>query len=325
MSNASLDWFATCPKGIESLLQQELLALGATAARETVAGVHCSGPLALGYRACLWSRLANRVLLPIGTVEAADADQLYSGLKALCWGDWLEPQQTFTIDFSGQNRAIRNTQFGAQRSKDALVDWFEVHHGRRPSVSRSDPDLRFNLRLAKDRVTVALDMAGGSLHRRGYRGSAGEAPLKEHLAAALLLRADWPGMAARGGALIDPMCGSGTLLLEGAMMAADIAPALDRERFGFEAWKGHNRAQWQAILGDARGRAQRGRQRQLPEIRGYDADARVVRLAQENIARLGLERVVRVLRKPLAELRRPTHLPLPEGLLICNPPYGERL
>ncbi|GAB3276672.1 bifunctional 23S rRNA (guanine(2069)-N(7))-methyltransferase RlmK/23S rRNA (guanine(2445)-N(2))-methyltransferase RlmL [Parahaliea aestuarii] len=325
MSTDERQWFATCPKGIESLLAHELQVLGANTARETVAGVYFTGPLAAAYRACLWSRLANRVLLPLATVDAADGDQLYAGLSALDWQAWMQVSQTFAIDFSGQNRAIRNTQFGAQRTKDALVDWFQQRFGRRPSVDRRAPDLRFNLRLSKDRAMLALDMVGGSLHRRGYRSEAGAAPLKENLAAAILLRADWPGMAARGGALIDPMCGSGTLLLEGAMMAADIAPGLDRRRFGFEAWSGHNPQQWQAILSDARGRAERGRQRQLPEMRGYDADNRVVRRAQENIARLGLERAVRVLRKPLAELRRPTHLPIAEGLLVCNPPYGERL
>lgn len=322
---SSRDWFATCPKGIESLLAHELETLGAERTRETVAGVHFTGPLAVGYRACLWSRLANRVLLPIASVDAATADALYQGLRAVAWDQWLDVRQTFALDFSGQNRAIRNTQFGVQRSKDALVDWFQDRLGRRPTVARRDPDLRFNVRLSKDRAMVALDMAGGSLHRRGYRTRAGSAPLKENLAAALLLRADWPGMAARGGALIDPMCGSGTLLLEGAMMAADIAPGLDRQRFGFEAWRGHNPTQWQAILADARGRAEQGRARQLPEMRGYDADVRVVRRAQENIARLGLQRAVRVTCKPLGELRRPTHTALPEGLLICNPPYGERL
>lgn len=324
-SAANRDWFATCPKGLESLLAHELATLGAADTRETVAGVHFSGPLAAAYRACLWSRLANRVLLPIASVDADTADALYKGLGEIAWLDWLDVRQTFAIDFSGQNRAIRNTQFGAQRSKDAIVDWFQNSLGRRPSVARRDPDLRFNVRLSRDRAMVALDMAGGSLHRRGYRTGAGAAPLKENLAAALLLRADWPGMAARGGALIDPMCGSGTLLLEGAMMAADIAPGLERGRFGFEAWRGHNAEQWRAILGDARGRAERGRARQLPEMRGYDADHRVVRRAQENIARLGLERAVRVTCKPLGELRRPTHVALPEGLLICNPPYGERL
>ena len=318
-------WFAACPKGLEALLAAELASLGATATRETVAGVYFSGPVALAYRACLWSRLANRVLLPIARLAAADSDSLYRALQAVDWAALFGPEQSFAIDFSGENRQIRNTQFGAQRSKDAIVDWFADQLGRRPAVARKDPDIRINIRLGGEQAVLSLDFSGGSLHQRGYRLGGGAAPLKENLAAAILLRADWPGIAARGGALIDPMCGSGTLLLEGAMMVADIAPGLGRQRFGFEHWRGHNEPQWRAIVADARGRAERGRGRTLPEIRGYDADPRIVRTAEENIARIGLEKVVRVGVRPLAELTRPSHVPLPLGLLVCNPPYGERL
>ncbi len=318
-------WFGTCPKGMEGLLAAELGTLGATSASETVAGVYFAGPLAVAYRACLWSRLANRVLKTVARVAAEDADRLYAELMGLDWGALFSPAQSLAVDFSGENSAIRNTRFGAQRCKDAVVDWFAQHRGRRPAVDLRDPDIRLNVRLARNEAVVSLDLSGGSLHHRGYRAGSGAAPMKENLAAAVLLRADWPGIAARGGALLDPMCGAATLLLEGAMMVADIAPGLDRRRFGFEHWRGHSDAQWRAILADARGRAERGRARQLPEIRGYDADPRVVRRAQENIARLGLEKVVRVSCKPLAELKRPSHRPLPEGLLVCNPPYGERL
>jgi 23S rRNA (guanine2445-N2)-methyltransferase / 23S rRNA (guanine2069-N7)-methyltransferase len=318
-------WFAACPKGIEGLLAAELATLGAATTRETVAGVYFTGPVALAYRACLWSRLANRVLLPVARLEAADSDLLYQQLRGVDWAALFGPQQSFAIDFSGENRQIRNTQFGAQRSKDAIVDWFSDTMGQRPLVARKDPDIRLNIRLNGDQAVLSLDFSGGSLHQRGYRLAGGAAPLKENLAAAILLRADWPGMAARGGALIDPMCGSGTLLLEGAMMVADIAPGLGRSRFGFEHWRGHNAPQWQAILADARGRAERGRASTLPEIRGYDADPRVIRTAEENIARIGLEKVVRVSARPLAQMTRPSHVPLPLGLVVCNPPYGERL
>ncbi len=318
-------WFAACPKGLEALLAAELLALGATASRETVAGVYFTGPTALAYRACLWSRLANRVLLPIARVEAGHADILYEQLKAIDWADLFGPEQSFAIDFSGQNPRIRNTQYGAQRSKDAIVDWFSERYGRRPSVVRKTPDIRINIRLGGAEAVVSLDFSGGSLHQRGYRAGGGAAPLKENLAAAILLRADWPGIAARGGALIDPMCGSATLLLEAAMMVADMAPGLQRQRFGFERWRHHNEVQWRAIVADARGRAERGRARALPEIRGYDADPRVIRTAQENIARIGLDKVVRVSARALADLSKPSHSPLPLGLLVCNPPYGERL
>lgn len=322
---AADQWFGACPKGLEALLAAELESLGATSTRETVAGVYFTGPLAIGYRACLWSRLANRILRPIARLEAEDGDTLYSHLKAVQWGELFGPEQTFAIDFSGENRGIRNTQFGAQRSKDAIVDWFVAHRGTRPSVARKDPDIRLNIRLSGSHATLSLDFSGRSLHQRGYRLQAGAAPLKENLAAAILLRADWPGIAARGGALLDPMCGSATLLLEGAMMAADIAPGLSRDRFGFERWNGHNEPQWQALLADARGRAQRGRACSLPEIRGYDADPAVVRSAQQNIARMGLEKTIRVSVKSLSELKKPSHLPMPLGLLVCNPPYGERL
>ncbi|MDH4039180.1 MAG: bifunctional 23S rRNA (guanine(2069)-N(7))-methyltransferase RlmK/23S rRNA (guanine(2445)-N(2))-methyltransferase RlmL [Gammaproteobacteria bacterium] len=318
-------WFAACPKGLESLLAAELAALGASGTRETVAGVYFTGPVALAYRACLWSRLANRVLLPVARLEAADSDTLYRQLKTVDWAALFGPGQSFSIDFSGENREIRNTQFGAQRSKDAIVDWFTEKLGQRPPVARKDPDIRLNVRLSGEQAVLSLDFSGGSLHQRGYRLAGGAAPLKENLAAAILLRADWPGIAARGGALVDPMCGSGTLLLEAAMMAADIAPGLGRRRFGFEHWRGHNEPQWRAILADARGRAERGKARTLPEIRGYDADPRIIRTAEENIARIGLEKVVRVSARPLAELTRPTHVPMPLGLLVCNPPYGERL
>ncbi len=318
-------WFASCPKGLESLLAQELSTLGSDSTRETVAGVYFDGPVSIGYRACLWSRLANRVLMPLGRFDVEDADSLYKAVASISWGELFSADKTFAVDFSGQNREIRNTQFGAQRSKDAIVDWFRDSSGERPTVQKRDPDIRINVRLAKSRVVVALDFSGGSLHRRGYRLQSGEAPLKENLAAALLLRADWPKISQQGGALIDPMCGSATLLLEGAMMSADIAPGLTRERFGFESWKGHNKEQWRVIKHDANGRAERGRASILPEIRGYDADPVVIRRAQENIARIGLEKVVRVGVKPLAELQKPSHKPLPLGLLICNPPYGERL
>lgn len=319
------DWFASCPKGLESLLASELTDLGAESTRETVAGVYFNGAPATGYRACLWSRLANRILMPLGRFEVEDADSLYRAVQSINWGEVFSPDKTFAIDFSGQNSEIRNTQFGAQRSKDAIVDWFQTAVGMRPSVQKRDPDIRINVRLAKSRVIVALDFSGGSLHRRGYRQGAGEAPLKENLAAAILLRADWPNISSQDGALIDPMCGSATLLLEAAMMSADIAPALARERFGFEAWKGHNATQWEAIVADASGRARRGREAALPEIRGYDADPIVIRRAQENIAKVGLEKFVRVSCKPLAQLQKPSHKPMPLGLILCNPPYGERM
>ena len=323
--DAEQEFLALCPRGVGSLLTHELSALGATDVRETPAGVFFSGGRATLYRACLWSRLASRVLLPLAEFDAADADALYRGLKAIAWPRLFAASSSFAVDFHGQTRAIRNTQFGAQRSKDAIVDSFRAAGQARPDIDRRRAQIRVSVQLFKGRARAALDLCGGSLHQRGYRVRSGEAPLKENLAAALLLRADWPGMAARGGALIDPMCGSATLLIEGALMAADCAPGLGRERFAFESWLSHDERQWQAVVGDARLRAQRGLERSLPEIRGYDADPAAVRSAEANIAAARLQQHVRVSCKPLAELRRPSHRPLPHGLVICNPPYGERL
>ncbi|MDZ7781845.1 MAG: THUMP domain-containing protein [Halioglobus sp.] len=318
-------WFATCPKGLETLLADELLSLGATAARETVAGVHFQGPPSVARRVCLWTRLANRILWPLASLPAADGDVLYQGLREIDWGALFDARSSIAVDFSGTNKMLRNTQFGAQRCKDAVVDRFQATAGMRPSVDRRGADVRINVRLDRDRARVSIDLSGGSLHQRGYRQRGGAAPLKENLAAAILLRADWPGMAARGGALIDPLCGSATLLVEGAMMAADIAPGLARERFGFEQLRLHDDAQWRAMLTDARARAERGRAARLPEIRGYDADPGVIREARENIQRAGLQAAVRVSCRALADFSKPTHRPLETGLIVTNPPYGERL
>ncbi len=329
------NWLVSCPKGLELLLAEELTALGATVQRETVAGVYCQADLAAAYRVCLWSRLANRVLLQLGQFDCADADALYQAATNVDWQAHFGSGDTFAVRFNGSSREINHTGFGALRVKDGVVDYFRARGEARPDVDAKKPDIWINAYLAKGKVNLALDFAGDSLHRRRYRAVSVAAPLKENLAAALLLRSQWPDMAASGGALIDPMCGSGTLLIEGALMAADIAPGLLREdqarhergksAHGFENWRGHNADIWSELLAEARQRRTRGLAGELPEIRGYDMDSRAVRAAEENIARAGLSDWVRVLRKPLGELKQPTHKKLTNGLVICNPPYGERL
>lgn len=320
-----LHLFATCPKGLEGLLLTELNELNALEARETVAGVAFSGDLALAYRVCLWSRLANKVLLPLAEFPVHSQDDLYKGALDIPWEEHLGPDNTFVVDFVGSSNAIRNTQFGALKIKDALVDRIREACGERPSVSKQQPDIRINARLNKGALTLSLDLSGESLHRRGYRHQQGSAPLKENLAAALLLRAGWPEIAARGGALIDPMCGSGTLLIEAALMASDIAPGLLRPRFGFEHWRKHDSRVWQELRKEAQARKETGMVQELPEIRGYDANLSVIRAAEDNIVDAGLDTWLRVSRKELAQLKQPTHKRLTPGLVICNPPYGERL
>ena len=319
----SLRLMATCPKGVGSLLVPELEALGATQVREGVAGVTFNGSLATAYRACLHSRLANRVLLTVSEFAAASADDLYQGVAHIPWSDHLSSGSTLSIDFSGRSADIRNTQFGAQRCKDAIVDQFRARGLSRPSVDTKNPQVRINVRLYRGKVTVSIDLSGESLHRRGYRTDPGKAPLKENLAAAVLLRAGWPAGLARGLPLIDPMCGSGTLLIEAAMMAQSVPPGLGRKRWGFLGWGGHNADQWRAIEGDARDSI--NRPPSDLEIRGYDGDIRAVRRAESIIQELQLGQVVRVRAKGLNQLTRPSHRAMPEGLLVCNPPWGERL
>ena len=316
-------YLATCPAGVGVLLVQELRALGAEELVERPIGVSFRGDLALAYRVCLWSRLANRVLLVLSSAEVDGPDGLYEYISGIHWRSHLTEKSTFMVDFSGRASWMRNAQFGAQKIKDAVVDQFRAAGVGRPSVDLKDPDVRITARLAKGRITIGIDLSGDSLHRRGYRLESGLAPLKENVAAAALWAADWPMRARLGEVLIDPMCGSGTLLLEAALMALDRAPGLLREKFGFTHWLGHDNSQWAAIRSDAEARSQATGSGL--EIRGYDADIRAVRHAQENSARLGLEDVVRIRCKSLAEVKRPTHRAMPSGLLVTNPPWGERM
>jgi len=321
---AETQFFATCPKGLESLLLDELKALGAQEVRETVAGVYFSGDIKKAYEVCLWSRLANKVLMPLVQERAETADDLYRVARAIEWQQYLKPNGTLMVDFSGENRNIRNTQFGAVKIKDAVVDCFRDDTGERPDVAKRDPDLRINARLSRGNITIGLDLCGESLHRRGYRKSQGEAPLKENLAAAVLMRAGW-GKADHDEALLDPMCGSGTFLIEAAMMSADVAPGLMRTNFAFERWPTHDANAWQELREQAQSRKRRGLERELPEIRGYDANLGVIRAAEENITRAGFDDWLRVSRKELREFVKPTHKPMPHGIIVTNPPYGERL
>ncbi len=316
-------YLATCPKGLAGLLLAEIAELGGVEAREGINGVSFSGPLAVGYRVCLYSRLANRVILVLSEFAGSRPEDLYEGMSGISWPDHLAPSSCFAVDFAGQSAEIRNSHFGALRCKDAIVDSFRNRGLNRPDVDTRRPDLRVNVRMHKGKVTVGIDLSGASLHQRGYRKDPGKAPLKENLAAAVLLRAGWADCLARGLPLIDPMCGSGTLLIEAAMMATHRAPGLGRDRWGFQGWLGHQPDQWRAIEADARSRVS-DPPAEL-ELRGYDGDIQAVRRTEASIKALGLERLVRVRPKALNELVRPSHRAMPEGLLVCNPPWGERL
>ena len=315
---------ATCPAGVGVYLAQELTEFGASEVVERPIGVQFSGDLGLAYRICLWSRLANRVILELGSYPVQTGDELY---EAACEIDWLAhvlEGRSLMVDFAGRSSDVRNPQFGALRIKDAIVDQHRAKGLARPTVDVKSPDIRIHARLSKGTISLGIDLSGESLHRRGYRLDGGLAPLKENIAAAALWASDWPTKSREGEALIDPMCGSSTLLLEGALMALDIAPGLNRRSFGFDGWAGHDLAQWRAIKADAEERRVAASGRAI-EIRGYDGDIQAVRRSQENIQRLGLENTVRLRCKDLAAVTRPTHRDLPRGLLIVNPPWGERM
>jgi 23S rRNA m(2)G-2445 methyltransferase (EC 2.1.1.52) len=352
MNNPIPSYFATCPKGLESLLKQELEDLGSSNLKETVAGVYFSGDQGILYRACMWSRLANKILMPLfndGDKPTVDsADDLYTAAKTIPWEEHFPENGTLLVEFTGTNDAIRNTQFGAQTVKDAVVDRIRDKTGSRPDVSKTSPDIRINARLAKSVIYISLEINGAGLHKRGYRVGQGGAPLKENLAAAILLRAGWPEIYKAGGALLDPMCGSGTFLLEAGMMACKMAPGLLRARFsrpdrqdiflaegdvfdpqvvgfGFEKWQKHDPALWQQIVDEAEAIHKQALESAQPEIRGYDIDHRVLGTTRRNITVTGLDDIIRVTKKDVSEFKKPTHKEMQPGLIICNPPYGERL
>ena len=320
--SSQTDWLATCPKGLELLLAEELQAIGAEGIKETVAAVHFQGSMEVAYRACLWSRLANRILMPLHSFMLNEADDLYQECNDIPWEAHFSAAQSIAIDFIGTSRLIDNTMYGSQRVKDAIVDRIRRIEGERPNVDTKNPDIRIQVRQHKGRVTVSLDISGESLHRRGYRTGQGTAPIKENLAVALLLRASWPAMAAEGGALLDPMCGSGTLIIEGAMMAADIAPGMLREHYGFDQWIQHDAELWQRLIDEAQQRKATGLENLKLDIRGYDANPRVLEYTTQNIENAGLDEHIRLAHKPIDQFGKPT---AERGLLLTNPPYGERL
>jgi 23S rRNA (guanine2445-N2)-methyltransferase / 23S rRNA (guanine2069-N7)-methyltransferase len=316
-----LKFFATCPKGIEPLLADELRALTAEGVRETRAGVAFEGALATAYRACLWSRLANRILLPLKSFPAPSPEALYEGVQTIAWKEHLAPEGTLAVDFTASQSAITHSHYGALKVKDAIVDQLRDEFGARPSVDTAQPDIRVNVYLLRDEATISLDLSGESLHRRGYRTQTVEAPLKENLAAAILMRAHWPGIAKEGGALVDLMCGSGTLLIEGALIAADAAPGLARQYFGFLNWKQHDVAIWSELIEEAHNRREAGLEK-LPPIHGYDHDPLAIRSARDNLKRAGLGNLVTAERRELSACAPEE---APTGLVVANPPYGERL
>jgi len=315
--------FATTPKAMEGILANEIKALGGQNVREKMAGVAFEGDLALAYRVCLWSRTANRVFLPLSSFEVKSQQDLYDGVKKINWFEHLKPDDSLAVSFSSKNNpAINNTHFGALKVKDAIVDQMRAKFNKRPNIDTDRPSIRVNVYLHNETAQLSLDLSGESLHKRGYRDVSIAAPIKENLAAAILLRAGWPKIAEQGGSLLDPMCGSGTMLLEGAMIAADYAPGLQRDYFGFLGWKKHDAVLWQSLLDEAIQRRDAGLSK-MPVIVGFDQDRRTVATALQHVENAGLSGKIHIERRDIDDAAAAESWP--KGLIACNPPYGERL
>ncbi|WP_293648120.1 bifunctional 23S rRNA (guanine(2069)-N(7))-methyltransferase RlmK/23S rRNA (guanine(2445)-N(2))-methyltransferase RlmL [uncultured Pantoea sp.] len=312
--------FASTARGLEELLKSELDALGAQDLQVVQGGVHFEADDRTMYQSLLWSRLASRILLPLGEFGVYSDLDLYVGVQSIDWTELFGSQHTFVVHFSGTNESIRNSQFGALKVKDAIVDSFTRQKLPRPNVDREQPDIRINVWLNKDRASIALDLSGDALHQRGYRQQTGQAPLKENLAAAIVLRSGWQPTTP----LLDPMCGSGTLLIEAALIACDRAPGLLRSRWGFTHWRQHNDALWREVKSEAQQRARAGTAAAQARFFGYDSDGRVLEWAQANARRAGIADLFTFARQDVLQLKNP--LPGEQhGTVLSNPPYGERL
>ena len=311
----------TCPIGLENILEKELHELGLTQTRLGEAQVKLTTDLRGMYLACLWSRVATRIMMPLATFTVTDAQSLYDGVASIDWSAHMHADNTIAIDCHGTNHAIRNTQFGAVKTKDAIVDFFTQQSGRRPSVEKQQPDLRIALKIKRDKATLSLDVSGESMHRRGYRQQGAMAPLKENLAAGLLMRAGWHKDSPFQ-QLVDPMCGSGTFLVEAALISLNIAPGSRRQYWGFKGWKQHDHRLWQQLNDIAKN------ERVDPSdltvtFQGTDREQRAIAAARENIKRAGLVGIIDVEMSAFQThafdwQQQPT-------LIMVNPPYGERL
>ena len=312
--------FATTARGFEELLKSELTELGAQDAKVAQGGVHYWADDETLYRTLLWSRLSSRILLPIVQAKVFSDLDLYSAVVGVNWLDYFDEKVHFFVDFNGTNQEIRHTQFGAMRVKDGIVDYFERHGRARPNVDKEQPDIRIHAYLNRDDVVLSLDLSGDALHMRGYREDTGKAPLRETLAAAIVLRSGWR----KGTPLVDPMCGSGTLLIEAAQMEAQIAPQLYRLHWGFDFWQGHNQAVWEKVKEEALALAEAEKQRENPpHFYGFDLDHRVLQKAKQNAKNAGVAHLMQWQQGDVATIKNPS--PNVAGTVICNPPYGERL
>lgn len=309
--------FVSCPRGLEYLLEEELKTLGLLVTRVSPQGVYGDANLQTLYQLCIWSRLANRIQLILFSGYVGNQQALHQLCTEFHWQTVFSVDKTIAIEFHGASEQIRNTMFGAQLVKDGVVDHFRRLNNTRPSVDKENPQIVLHAYLKEDHITLSLDLNGYSLHQRGYRSLAGKAPIKENIAAALLMRAKWPELVAQGYAFHDPFCGAGTLVIEAAMMAAHIAPGLIRQDQSLQYWAQHQASLWESLRVQA---LQQVKPVAVPLV-GTDADNKVIELARTNAEHAGVASLVEFKHVALKDVKATVN----KGLIACNPPYGERL
>jgi putative N6-adenine-specific DNA methylase len=309
-----MNFFATTAKGIEDVLAAELTALGIAVTAVETGGARFTGGMDVCYRANLWLRTASRVLMTLAEFPCDTPKSLYEGVREISWHDTLTPEMTMAVDCNLRDSAMTHSGFVALKTKDAIVDAIRDRCGKRPNVDTRDPDLRVNVHLVKNRCTVSLDTSGTPLDRRGYRLERNEAPLRETLAAALVMLSGWDGTIP----FADPMCGSGTIPIEAALNATRRASGLLRSGFGFRRWPGFDPILWLRIVEEARALAKDS----LPiQIIGCDRSARALSVARQNSERAGIEAMITLAQRELSDFAPPVG----PGILLFNPPYGKRL
>ena len=300
-------------KGLEEVLAQELIELGANDVLIERRAVSFKGDKALLYRANLCLRTAIRILVPIASFKAKDTDALYKQMKSLDWSRYMTADTTFVVDATVYSETFRNSRFVTYRAKDAIADFWMEKANKRPSVSTQEPDMIINVHVANEQVTVSLDSSGESLHKRGYRVATTEAPISEVLAAGMLLMAGWKGQSD----FYDPMCGSGTLLIEAALIARNIAPGVFRKSFAFEKWQDFDAELWSDIYNDD------SAEREFHHrIYGSDASFYAIRQAEKNIKSAGVQKDIELKQIRMEEIKNDQNI---NALVMLNPPYGERL
>ena len=310
--NQEFELIAKTFQGLEEVLAQELTELGASNIEIGRRMVSFTGDKAMMYRANFCLRTAIRILKPIKHFSAKTADEVYEAVKSIEWENYLDNMSSFAVDAVVFSNEFRHSKFVAYKVKDAIVDYFREKTGNRPSVRINNPDVSFNIHVAEDQCTLSLDSSGESLHRRGYRQEQVEAPLNEVLAAGMILMTGWRGECD----LIDPMCGSGTIPIEAALIARNIAPGVFRKEFGFEKWKDFDQDLFDSIYNDD------SQEREFNhKIYGYDNNPKANEIATHNVKAAGVTKDVILKIQPFQQFEQPAE----KSIIITNPPYGERI